>query len=108
MSEFQTGLMISKPIVGLFAKLRHLVIRQLEQVHAGGSSGDPLLLRPGVLDAKGWVQVLRGKVMQMLSSTGFEHNLETQEGWAGATCDKFEQLFLLDLQHLAVRSQILS
>ena len=64
MSEFQTGLMISKPIVGLFAKLRHLVIRQLEQVHAGGGCGDPLLLCSCILDAKWWVQVLMWKAVK--------------------------------------------
>ena len=38
------------------------------------------------------------------SCTGFEHNLETQEGRAGATCDKSEKLLLLDLQCLGVKS----
>ena len=54
----------------------NLVVRQLEQVHAGGSCGDPLLLCACILDAKWWVQVLIGKNAVKYSLEVQKYNLE--------------------------------
>lgn len=38
--------------------IHHLKVRKLEQVHAGGGSGQPLQVRPGARDAERRIQVL--------------------------------------------------
>ena len=54
----------------------NLVVRQLKQVHAGGSCGDPLLLCACILDAKWGVQVLKWKKVPKYSLKIQKYNLE--------------------------------
>ena len=72
-------------------------IRQLEQVHAGGSCWKPLLLCPGILNAKRGIQVLKLIIIRTIMNATDKGYLEPQQRRSWTTCDKLEQRPLLIL-----------